>query len=151
MIISTDNLNKDLKTGSGTELDRKEVRKIGSQGKFQCLNDHLGLATSQAASAHFLGIGKSYGYATTIDILSDDILVEILLEILGFVLRPRFSECHIFYPRLPHMEVVKFRVQVVRDKLVGERVTAPCRRRIMPLPAIYTFVSVPRTSMLFAK
>jgi hypothetical protein len=38
--ISTEDLYKDsdLKTGSGTKLDEKEVGKIGSQGKFQRLN-----------------------------------------------------------------------------------------------------------------
>jgi hypothetical protein len=41
------------------------------------------LATGQATSTHFRGTGKSYGHVTTIDILTDDIL----LEIFGFILR----------------------------------------------------------------
>ena len=87
--IPADDSYKGSKTGSGANLYQKQIEKIGTQGKFQCRNAHMALATGPATSTHFRGTDQSYGRerATTADTLSDDVLLEIfgfILELSGF-------------------------------------------------------------------
>ena len=76
--IPTDDSYNALKTGSGDNIYQKEFGNIQMQGKFQCINAHVAVANEHSLSRP----DKSYRHVTTVDMLSDDIL----LEMFGFIL-----------------------------------------------------------------